>query len=273
MSHHAGGRHRARGRFNPVAELTVVVVKSAQPAVKGSAVLAASGGLVASFVLPAQAVPADRGATASGSARSGTAEASAAPAVAAPAGTGQQATTQFGVIGFTATAKPKPKPRARPAPRPAPPAAAQTREAAAPERGDTPPASRSVEREPVTVKKSETQTSSKPASGGVLEIAARYEGVPYRYGGTSPETGFDCSGYTQYVFNEVGISLPRTAEQQRQYVTPVSSPQPGDLVFFGAPAYHMGIYAGNGMMWDAPRSGGSVGYRKIWTANVTYGRP
>ena len=54
----------------------------------------------------------------------------------------------------------------------------------------------------------------------------------YSYGGTSP-AGFDCSGFTAYVFRQVGISLPRTAEQQRQAVTRVSNPQPGDLVFFG----------------------------------------
>ena len=45
------------------------------------------------------------------------------------------------------------------------------------------------------------------------------------------------------------------------------------LVFFGAPAYHMGIYAGNGMMWDSPRSGKAVALRSIWSSSVTYGRP
>jgi cell wall-associated NlpC family hydrolase len=95
----------------------------------------------------------------------------------------------------------------------------------------------------------------------------------YSYGGTSPSTGFDCSGFTQYVFSRVGISLPRTAEEQRSATTRVSNPQPGDLVFFGSPAYHVGIYAGNGMMWDSPRSGKAVALRSIWSSNVTYGRP
>jgi cell wall-associated NlpC family hydrolase len=113
----------------------------------------------------------------------------------------------------------------------------------------------------------------KPAAGGVLAIAAQYAGLMYSYGGTSPSTGFDCSGFTQYVFSRVGISLPRTAEEQRQAVTPVSNPQPGDLVFFGSPAYHVGIYAGGGMMWDSPRSGEAVGKRAIWSGNVSYGRP
>ena len=74
----------------------------------------------------------------------------------------------------------------------------------------------------------------------------------YVYGGTTPVPASTAPGFTQYVFRQVGISLPRTAEAQRQATTPVSNPQPGDLVFFGCPAYHVGIYAGNGMMWDSP---------------------
>jgi peptidoglycan DL-endopeptidase CwlO len=193
-----------------------------------------------------------------------------APAAAAPA-----ATSSFGAIGFTAKAKPAPRPVIRPA---APTPVVVERPQAAEESGAEPSpqepapraaqvASRTVERTPVA------PAPARPASGGVLEIAARYEGIMYRYGGTTPETGFDCSGFTQYVFRQVGISLPRTAEEQRQFVTPVSSPQPGDLVFFGAPAYHMGIYAGNGMMWDSPRSGKAVALRSVWTSDVTYGRP
>ena len=80
------------------------------------------------------------------------------------------------------------------------------------------------------------------------------------YGGTTP-AGFDCSGYTQWVFGKAGRSLPRTAEAQRQAATPVSDPQPGDLVFFGAPAFHVGIYAGGGMMYDSPRTGKATAKR------------
>ena len=95
----------------------------------------------------------------------------------------------------------------------------------------------------------------------------------YPYGGTSPSTGFDCSGFTQYVFRQVGISLPRTAEEQRQPPPRSRARSPGDLVFFGSPAYHVGIYAGNGKMWDSPRTGEAVALRDIWTSAVTYGRP
>ncbi|MDQ6714737.1 MAG: C40 family peptidase, partial [Actinomycetota bacterium] len=91
-------------------------------------------------------------------------------------------------------------------------------------------------------------------------------------GGTTP-SGFDCSGYTSYVFREAGISLPRTAEAQRQAATPVSNPQPGDLIFFGYPAYHVGIYAGPGKLYDSPRTGSYSGLKSIWTSkDVSYGR-
>ena len=109
------------------------------------------------------------------------------------------------------------------------------------------------------------------ASSNVIEIAKRYIGTPYVYGGSTP-SGFDCSGFTQYVFAQAGISLPRTAEQQRQFATPVSNPQPGDLVFFGAPAYHMGIYVGDGMMIDSPRTGSTVSIRPVFSGVSGYGR-
>ena len=250
MADHAAGRHRAPGRFNPLTELTGIAAQCAQPAVKTSAVLAASGGLVAAFAIPAQA------ASAAEKPSTGTTTAASVPAAVQAPAAAAPTQTAFGVIGFSATAKPKPKPKPKPAPAPAPaPAPVRTEQAA----------SRSVERAPLT--------STKPATGGILGIAAQYAGIMYKYGGTSPSTGFDCSGYTQYVFRQVGINLPRTAEEQRQSATPVSSPQPGDLVFFGSPAYHVGIYAGNGKMWDSPHSGEAVALRDIWTSAVTYGRP
>lgn len=244
MADHAAGRHRAPGRFNPLTELTGIAAQCAQPAVKTSAVLAASGGLVAAFAIPAQA------ASAAEKPSTGTTTAASVPAAVQAPAAAAPTQTAFGVIGFSATAKPKPKPKPAPAPAPV-----RTEQAA----------SRSVERVPLT--------STKPATGGILGIAAQYAGIMYKYGGTSPSTGFDCSGYTQYVFRQVGINLPRTAEEQRQFATPVSSPQPGDLVFFGSPAYHVGIYAGNGKMWDSPHSGEAVALRDIWTSAVTYGRP
>ncbi|UUZ46234.1 C40 family peptidase [Janibacter limosus] len=96
-------------------------------------------------------------------------------------------------------------------------------------------------------------------------------GTPYVYGGSTP-AGFDCSGFTQYVFAKAGKSLPRVTTAQQAMATPVSDPQPGDLVFFGSPAYHMGIYLGDGMMIDSPRTGSSVSIRPVFDGVSGYGR-
>ncbi|MFI7589882.1 C40 family peptidase [Spongisporangium articulatum] len=109
----------------------------------------------------------------------------------------------------------------------------------------------------------------------VLAIAARYVGTPYLYGGTTPN-GFDCSGYTGYVYRQLGVSLPRTADQQLNATRQISraDARPGDLVFFvsGGRAYHNGIYAGGNLMYDSPRSGKSVSKRDIWSADVVFTR-
>jgi len=133
------------------------------------------------------------------------------------------------------------------------------------------PAATPVVRDRGTARVSRSTTRA-PLSGGILGMAAGLAGIYYIYGGTTP-AGFDCSGFTQYVFGNAGISLPRTAESQRQAATYVSNPQPGDLVFFGSPAHHVGIYAGNGMMWDSPRTGKAVALRSVYSSSVTYGRP
>ncbi|AKU18581.1 hypothetical protein VV02_02640 [Luteipulveratus mongoliensis] len=104
-------------------------------------------------------------------------------------------------------------------------------------------------------------------------IAHKYLGIPYVYGGSSPR-GFDCSGLTSYVFRQVGKSLPRSARAQQAAVRRVSSPQVGDLVFYGYPAHHVGIYVGGGQMIDAPKPGMRVNKRAVYQPQVSsYGRP
>ena len=111
--------------------------------------------------------------------------------------------------------------------------------------------------------------------GAAVAIAARYLGVPYRYGGSSP-AGFDCSGLVLYVYGQLGINLPRTASAQYGATRRVSRSmaQPGDLVFFfsGGGISHVGIYIGNGMMIAAPHTGARVQRQTIYSANVAFGR-
>lgn len=100
----------------------------------------------------------------------------------------------------------------------------------------------------------------------IVATALAQVGVPYRYGGSTPTQGFDCSGLVSYVFGQQGIAVPRTAAQQFAAATPVREKdlRPGDLVFFrlaGAKAdvSHVGIYSGAGRFVHAPQSGRRVG--------------
>lgn len=100
-----------------------------------------------------------------------------------------------------------------------------------------------------------------PKAQQVLAIAKQYVGTPYRSGGTSP-SGWDCSGFTSYVYGKVGVSLPRTSGAQRSAGKTVSrsAAKPGDIIW--APG-HVGIYAGNGMMYDAGNTRVDTTYRSI----------
>jgi cell wall-associated NlpC family hydrolase len=109
--------------------------------------------------------------------------------------------------------------------------------------------------------------------GGVVGIAMRYLGIPYRWGGSSP-SGFDCSGFVMYVFAQVGVSLPHNAAAQYAYGTPVSRDQlqPGDLVFFNGLG-HNGIYIGGGNFIHSPHTGDVVKISSLtgWYASTWYG--
>ena len=104
-----------------------------------------------------------------------------------------------------------------------------------------------------------------------IAIAKQYLGIPYVLGGNTPSQGFDCSGLTKYVYAQLGVTLPRTARQQQAFLGNTSNPVPGDLVFFGYPAYHVGIYLGNKTMLAAPHPGEVVRIQPIYTTPSSYG--
>jgi cell wall-associated NlpC family hydrolase len=116
-----------------------------------------------------------------------------------------------------------------------------------------------------------------PSSRGarVVAIAKRYLGIPYRWGGSSPATGFDCSGFVTYVYARVGVSLPHNAAAQYRYGRPVSRAKlaPGDLVFFNGLG-HNGIYVGGGRFIHSPHTGDFVKISSIhdsWYASSWVG--
>lgn len=106
------------------------------------------------------------------------------------------------------------------------------------------------------------------AANDIVSIARQYIGVPYVWAGSTP-AGFDCSGFTSYVYAQVGIDLPRTSSEQRYAGTVVSQAeaQPGDLIW--SPG-HIAIYAGNGMQIEAPVPGQSVHESQIWQNSPTF---
>ncbi|GIG38779.1 C40 family peptidase [Cellulomonas phragmiteti] len=243
-------RHRAARRpSTPLTEFANAASEQMGTVGRRTAVVAASSGLMVSMIaVPSHAADRD-GAPALAAVDTAALTASAravlntSPVVASPA------EAVFTVDAPVITAE-----------KPAPP----------PEPVRTRAASRTAERASTTAS---TQVASNPvpqsvAGNAVLEIAARYVGVPYVSGGSTPD-GFDCSGFTSYVYAQLGISLPRTSSAQRNAGTVVSraDAQPGDLVW--SPG-HIGIYAGGNQMIDSPRPGKTVQFRSIWQSSPTF---
>jgi peptidoglycan DL-endopeptidase CwlO len=159
------------------------------------------------------------------------------------------------------------------------PAADAAKKAAADQKAAA--AKKAADQKAAAAKQASSSSSSSGASAGlgalgdrIISTASSFAGTPYVWGATGPDS-FDCSGFTQYVFKKMGISLPRTAQQQYDAADHItkSQAQPGDLVFIGSPGdiYHVAIYAGGGKIWTAPEPGQSVKLGNIF-GNASYGR-
>src|SRR4051794_20757726 len=116
----------------------------------------------------------------------------------------------------------------------------------------------------------------RPAGARIIALAKRYVHARYVEGGASPH-GFDCSGYTKFVFARAKVHrLPHNAEAQRRMhgMRRISkrAARPGDLVFYmsGGSAYHVAIYAGHGMQYAAATTRSGVRYQHVWSRRVQY---
>ena len=114
------------------------------------------------------------------------------------------------------------------------------------------------------------------AEQAVVRTAEKYLGVPYVWGGTDPATGLDCSALVQRVYADLGYDLPRVSYQQAQAGRPVEggldAARPGDVLAFGHPVNHVGIYVGDGRMIEAPRPGLAVRETDVTTTPVAIRR-
>ncbi|MBT2533130.1 C40 family peptidase [Arthrobacter sp. ISL-48] len=218
-SRHNAARHRAQTvRTNPLGHVSNAVSANAGTVGRQAAVIAAASGLILSMGLPANA--ADSAAGVSASAESGSAQ-TALAVTAAPTA----------LVSFE-----------RPAVKTAPAPKVETvrAQSTASETG----ASRASE---ATSASKLAGAVSSAAASGLAAIAYTGIGHPYVWGGTTPN-GWDCSGFTQWVYAQAGISIPRTNAWTA--MKPTSTPAPGDLVMQNGGA-HVGIYVGNGMMISA----------------------
>jgi cell wall-associated NlpC family hydrolase len=244
VSRSASARHRAASR--PTTPLSTVGSALTGPAARRAVVAAASSGIVLTLTASASVAggltaPAARGPVSMANLTAITDDdaISTSPTITVAA----DATWAFSSTAADVSSEPPPPP-------PPPPVVQRPTYTTA-------ATSRTAER---TATPTYADVPATASGSAIVDIARRYVGTPYVHGGASP-SGFDCSGFTQYVFAQLGISIPRTSSAQRYagYVVSASEARPGDLVW--APG-HVGIYTGGGNH-IAARSPGTPLYESV----------
>ena len=103
-----------------------------------------------------------------------------------------------------------------------------------------------------------------------MALAKTPLGVPYLWAGSDPEDGVDCSGRIMWAYAEAGKSLPHSSQLMANVTRHIAFTdlQPGDLLFYGSPIHHVGMYVGNGQMIEAPHAGANVRIASIWRSDL-----
>lgn len=289
MASQQHGRRAANVKAKtPLTELSELLAANSGAFGRRAAVVAASGGLLTAAVLPAAGQGTDDEAkVAAESEKQAPVEfKNQTPTIDAGGSSekgDQEAEVTVDTDLVTAEAAPKPKPKPKPKPEPkeepettvAEPAPAEEPEEEPSESSDdgssdSPGTSDEGPADSGDDKSKDDSADS--GSGGVevpdgskaeqvIAIAKQYVGTPYVLGGTSP-SGWDCSGYTSYVYGKVGVNLPRTSSAQKGagQIVSASEAKAGDIIW--SPR-HVGIYAGDGMMYDAGNTRVNTSYRSV----------
>ena len=279
------GRRAANAKAKtPLTELSELLASNSGAFGRRAAVVAASGGLLTAAIMPAAGQGTDDEAKvaaesekqapvefknqtptidAGGSSKKGDQESSV--------------TVDTDVVTAEAAPKPKPKPKPKPEPKEEPeetvaePAPAEEPKEEPDEKSDDDSAGTGDEGSDSGDDKSKDDGADsgsgdvKVPDGSkaeqVIAIAKQYVGTPYVLGGTSP-SGWDCSGYTSFVYGKVGVDLPRRSSAQKGagQIVSASEAKAGDIIW--SPG-HVGIYAGDGMMYDAGNSSVDTSYRSV----------
>ncbi|SDS70924.1 Cell wall-associated hydrolase, NlpC family [Brevibacterium sandarakinum] len=260
------GRRAAEAKVKtPLTELTEVLNANSAVFGRRAAVVAASGGLLTAAVLPAAGQGADDNVAVSAESEAQTQVEYKNQTATVTAGDeakdkDKKQDSSFSADVQTVTAKAAPKPEPEPV---------ETAEDTSDDTANTGSSDSGDKGESDKGEGSDAGSIDGSKAEQVIGWAEKGVGTPYVYGGTS-QSGWDCSGYTSWVYGKVGVDLPRTSGAQKAagQVVSQSEAKPGDLIW--SPG-HIGIYAGDGQMYDAGSPGSGTSKRSYsWMGNVTF---